>query len=130
MNAICASTALVIDFAALDARCMRNAALMQRILNKFKVQLEDDLTRLYRAADSGNAIEAAELAHRIKGTAGSVEAIRLRENATVAERFALDGRLAELRQWLVQLTADQSDINVEIGGCLNSFKTSSTLIEA
>ncbi len=105
----------VLDFTALDARCLGNTALVDRVLMKFTRQLEDDLTKLEQAVHKQDAMLAAELAHRIRGTAGSVEARRLCQNASQAEKYALEGSLMELISCLDRLQCDRSDLFELIG---------------
>jgi HPt (histidine-containing phosphotransfer) domain-containing protein len=96
-----------LDLEALKVRCMGNLALVERVLAKFTGQLDADLDELELAIEMHNADQAAQLAHRIKGTAGSVSARHLYENASRAEQRAQDKQLAELPSDLRQMRNDR-----------------------
>jgi HPt (histidine-containing phosphotransfer) domain-containing protein len=96
-----------LDLEALKARCLGNLALVERVLAKLTGQLDADLNELERAIETQNADLAAQLAHRIKGTAGSVAAAQLYENASRAEQRARDEQLAELPNDLERMRTDR-----------------------
>jgi HPt (histidine-containing phosphotransfer) domain-containing protein len=98
----------VLDFEDLKARCLGNMALVERVLSKFTGQLDQDLDALEAAIHSGDAPEAAQLAHRIKGIAASVAARSLFDNASSTEQRALDNGLAELPEHLNRLRGERS----------------------
>jgi HPt (histidine-containing phosphotransfer) domain-containing protein len=96
-----------IDLEALKVRCLGNLALVERVLCKFTGQLDADLDALEQAIVSNNAEQAAQLAHRIKGTAGSVSAKPLYEHASRAEQRALEAELDGLPNDLEQMRNDR-----------------------
>jgi HPt (histidine-containing phosphotransfer) domain-containing protein len=99
-----------LDLEALKVRCLGNLALVERVLSKFTSQLDVDLAELERAIESRDVTEAAQVAHRIKGTAGSVSAQDLYENAMHAEQRALDMQLTELPRDLERMRGNQKKI--------------------
>lgn len=98
----------VIDLEALKERCLGNLNLVERVLAKFTGQVDADLDELEQAITNQDATKAAQLAHRIKGIAGSVEARQLYEDATVAEQRALENRLSDLNSDLTRLRSDRT----------------------
>ena len=109
-----------LDLAALKERCMGNLALVERILAKVAGQLDADLSALERAIESRNAEQAAKLAHRIKGTAGSISARHLYLHATLAEQRAHDQPLDDLAIDLARMRSDR----LEIVEAIERFKIS------
>ena len=102
---------LPIDLEALQARCLGNLDLVDRVLAKFTTQVDADLDDLERAIEAGNAEQAAHLAHRIKGIAGSVEARDLYADAALAEEVALEKRLGDLADFLRRMRGDRSEVS-------------------
>jgi HPt (histidine-containing phosphotransfer) domain-containing protein len=115
MNESASELETVINFEALEQRCLGNLGLMERVLAKFLNQLEADLLLLERAVEEGNAIDAAEIAHRMKGTAGSVEAPQLHRDAAQCEQAALLERHEELPELLRNIQFDRSELTAAIG---------------
>jgi len=101
---------LPIDLEALQARCLGNLDLVDRVLAKFTTQVDSDLDDLERAIEAGNAEQAAQLAHRIKGIAGSVEARDLYADAALAEEVALERRLGDLPDFLKRMRGDRTQV--------------------
>jgi HPt (histidine-containing phosphotransfer) domain-containing protein len=99
-----------LDWEALKVRCLGNMALVDRVLAKFTGQLTADLDELERAIISEDAEQAAQLAHRIKGTAGSVSARHLYENASRAEQRATNGQLSVLPEDLRRMREDRLEL--------------------
>jgi HPt (histidine-containing phosphotransfer) domain-containing protein len=99
-----------IDLEALQARCLGNLDLVDRVLARFATQVDADLDDLERAIKAGNAEQAAYLAHRIKGVAGSVEARDLYTDAALAEEVALEKRLADLPDFLRRMRGDRTEV--------------------
>jgi HPt (histidine-containing phosphotransfer) domain-containing protein len=99
-----------LDLEALKARCMGNLALVERVLAKFTGQLDNDLDAFERAIETDNAEQAAQLAHRIKGTAGSVAAGHLYLNASLAEQRAQVKQVAELSSDLARMRNDRLEL--------------------
>jgi HPt (histidine-containing phosphotransfer) domain-containing protein len=104
----------VLDMEALKVRCLGNLELVERVLGKFNKQLDLDLVALERAIQAHDATEAAQVAHRIKGTAGSVSARNLHENASRTEQRALDMQLAELPRDLERMRSDRAKLQKTI----------------
>jgi len=102
---------LPIDLEALQARCLGNLDLVDRVLAKFTTQVDADLDDLERAIEAGNAEQAAHLAHRIKGIAGSVEARDLYADAALSEEVALEKRLGDLADFLKRMRGDRSEVS-------------------
>jgi HPt (histidine-containing phosphotransfer) domain-containing protein len=102
--------ASVIDLEVLKERCLGNLDLVDRVLAKFTGQVDADLDALDRAIHEQNPAKAAQLAHRIKGIAGSVEARQLYADASRTEQFALDNCVGELPGELVRLRNDQTTL--------------------
>ena len=100
----------VLDWEALKTRCLGNLALVDRVLAKFTGQLTADLDALERAIISEDAVQAAQLAHRIKGTAGSVSARHLYDNASRAEQRATSGQLSVLPEDLRRMREDRLEL--------------------
>ena len=96
-----------IDWPALEARCLGNLDLVERVAARFARQLDGDLAALECAIRSGDAPAAAQFAHRIKGMSANMEARRLKERAAAAEELALAARLDELGECLTQLQRDR-----------------------
>ena len=102
---------LPIDLEALQTRCLGNLDLVDRVLAKFTTQVDSDLDDLERAIEAGNAEQAAQLAHRIKGIAGSVEARDLYADAALAEEIALEKRLGDLPDFLKRMRGDRTQVS-------------------
>lgn len=103
---------LPIDLEALQARCLGNLDLVDRVLAKFTTQVDADLDELEQAIGAGNADQAANLAHRIKGIAGSVEARDLYADAALAEEIALEKRLGDLPDFLRRMRGDRTEVTL------------------
>jgi HPt (histidine-containing phosphotransfer) domain-containing protein len=99
-----------LDLEALKSRCLGNLALVERVLAKFTGQLDADLNELERAIETHNADQAAQLAHRIKGTAGNVAAQQLYETASRAEQRARNQQLAELPNDLERMRSERLEL--------------------
>ncbi len=100
----------VLDLEELKSRCLGNMDLVERVLTKFAGQLDRDLVELETAIASGDASQAAHLAHRIKGIAASVAARSLFHDASHAEEHALENELDELPEYLARLQDDRSKL--------------------
>jgi HPt (histidine-containing phosphotransfer) domain-containing protein len=107
---------IVLDLEALKVRCLGNLSLVERVLAKFAGQLDADLVELERAIQSHDATQAAQVAHRIKGSAGSIAARNLYENASRTEMRALDMQLAELPRELKRMQSDRGVLLETIAG--------------
>jgi HPt (histidine-containing phosphotransfer) domain-containing protein len=99
-----------IDFNALVARCLGNTQLVDRVIGKFNVQVDADLAALEQAIDGGDCDAAMQVAHRLKGIAGSVGGKRLFQNASEAEQLALENQLDKLPEYLERMRDDRQQI--------------------
>src|SRR4051812_8874617 len=90
----------VFDREALTSRCLGNETLVERVLQKFTVQLESDVAKLARALEAGDWNEFSLVAHRIKGMAANVEARELSRTAALAENTVSSGNQAGLAECL------------------------------
>lgn len=85
-----------IDRAGGIARLMGDAALFARVLARFGKDYRDAGARIREALAAGDAELAQRLAHTLKGAAGMIEAVALREAAQALEQVLRrgDDRLA------------------------------------
>jgi HPt (histidine-containing phosphotransfer) domain-containing protein len=97
----------VFDLEALKARCLNNLNLVDRVLIKFAVQVDADLVELEQAVHAGNASDAANMAHRIKGMTASIEARSMSQGADCCERTALAAATDQLPALLNRLREDR-----------------------
>jgi HPt (histidine-containing phosphotransfer) domain-containing protein len=93
-------TADVIDLESLETRCLGNVQLVERVLNKFAVQLDADLAVLEEALEAHDAETFRATAHRLKGMSANVEAWPLHQCAKEAEELALTQDLDDLAEQL------------------------------
>jgi HPt (histidine-containing phosphotransfer) domain-containing protein len=91
----------------LKSRCLGNAALLERVLQTFTVQLDADLKQLQQAFSTGDTSTCAQLSHRIKGMAANVEARSLSRHAASAEQFARASSLPELSEHLERMQQER-----------------------
>ncbi len=97
----------LVDIEALKSRCLGNAALLDRVLQTFTMQLDADLRQLQQAFSQGDANACARLSHRIKGMAANVEAKSLSRHAAVAEQYAREHCLHRLSEQLACMQQDR-----------------------
>jgi HPt (histidine-containing phosphotransfer) domain-containing protein len=90
----------VIDLESLEARCLGSLQLLERVLNKFTVQLEADLATLEQALQARDTELIRAVAHRLKGMSANVEAWPLHECAKEAEELAQRHDVDELAERL------------------------------
>ena len=96
----------LVDIETLKSRCLGNAALLDRVLQTFTIQLDADLRQLQQAFSQGDANACARLSHRIKGMAANVEARSLSRHAAVAEQYAREHCLHRLSEQLACMQQD------------------------
>jgi HPt (histidine-containing phosphotransfer) domain-containing protein len=77
-----------IDFGSLQARCLGNVQLVERVLKKFTVELEASLVALEKAVEGRDSHTFGAVAHRLKGMSANVAAWPLHECARQAEELA------------------------------------------
>ena len=92
-------------------RCLHDANIVQRVLEKYQQQMPGLLTDIRRQLDSANAVEVARLAHSVKGASANVSAEAVR---TLAYELELAGRNAALEG--TGATLDR--LNAEMARCL------------
>jgi len=78
-------TAAGIDLAAGLERVMGDHDLFLRVLGRFATDYRDLTARLHAALDAQDAVLAQRIAHTLKGAAGMIEAVRLRDLALEVE---------------------------------------------
>jgi HPt (histidine-containing phosphotransfer) domain-containing protein len=82
---------------------MGNLCFAERILSKFESRFDGELRHLERSQAEQDAHEVAEIAHRLKGSAGSVSASGLADISARIEDLAKSHRFAEISPCLVLL---------------------------
>ncbi len=89
---------------ALQARGARQT-LIDDLLAVFRVQAEEISDHLRTALDESDLTRVREVAHKFKGSCGSIGASRLATRARVAELAAREGRLADAAAACAALSA-------------------------
>lgn len=79
------------------ARCVGRTELVQRVVNSFLQQLDQDIPELAGTLDDGNTEDARKVAHRIKGASANVAAEDIRAAAEELEHLASQQQLDEAR---------------------------------
>jgi HPt (histidine-containing phosphotransfer) domain-containing protein len=88
------------------ARLMGDAALFARVLGRFRNEYRQTAAGIRGALDTGDTALALRLVHTLKGAAGMIEALPLRQEAQALEQILRGGagdpcqRLARLEQAL------------------------------
>ena len=95
-----------IEMSSLLRRCMGKPDLAQRLVRKFMSQTASDIVDLRQATGEGNVERVRMIAHRIKGSAANVSALRVRDSAGRLETFARGGRPESFAECLDQLGRD------------------------
>jgi HPt (histidine-containing phosphotransfer) domain-containing protein len=96
--------------AELLARCLGRLDRVQRVLDAYIAQLNDDLVQLDVELQAGNAVQVARLAHRIKGASANASAESIRAEAESIERLANANQLGELHGCIGRLRAELSQV--------------------
>jgi signal transduction histidine kinase/DNA-binding response OmpR family regulator len=96
----------VVDYDALVERCMGNVPLAQRLVTKFREQVENDLEALRLAIAGGDKDQAAFHAHRMKGAAANLSAEGIRSAAAIIESKARSGDMSGAADTLDSLEAE------------------------
>jgi PAS domain S-box-containing protein len=86
---------IVFDHADFVRRMMDDADLAQSIAAEFLSSLENDLQELQRMMQAGDVTAVGKMAHRIKGAAGNVSAVRLARTAANLESDCKTGVSAQ-----------------------------------
>lgn len=104
----------VIQYDELLERCMGNQAFAQRVLDRFRERFADDLEELERQLNSGDAMQASKLAHRLKGAAANVSAESLSQLAADIEACSRQGQLEQAESPLRELLDSWPRVTAEI----------------
>jgi HPt (histidine-containing phosphotransfer) domain-containing protein len=103
---------------------MGRAELLERVLQTFQRHFGHDLEQLeddYRAA---NAVEVANVAHRMKGASANVSALELSRIASEIERLARLGNLNEMTPLLHDLRQEWTRFRESAGDVLSEASLS------
>jgi len=92
-----------LDVQALLDRCMRDVSVIIAVLERFEAQASDDLQRLTACIDERDARSTANIAHALKGAAGTISASTLCNVAAELEQMASAGDLDDAAARLGQL---------------------------
>lgn len=84
---------LVFDHDAFAKRCVYDDELQEEIIRGSFPDIERHLARVEAAFEKGNAEELERSAHALKGTSGTLSALRLREKAQAIELAAKNSAL-------------------------------------
>jgi two-component system sensor histidine kinase/response regulator len=109
-----ASDAPPLDLAALERRCMGDAAFARRILKKFAARLEDDITRIEGCLTREDSDEGRAEAHALKGAAGNVSAIGLQRAAASLEAALAAGDLEAANVALPRVRAQAREFQLAL----------------
>lgn len=121
-----AGAAPAIDFAAALERVMGERDLLLRVLARFAGDYRDVAPRLHAALVAHDSVQAQRIAHTLKGAAGMIDAVALRQRAlelelalrsdagapTIALVKALDAELARVLKEVEALLAAPQDMPV------------------
>jgi PAS domain S-box-containing protein len=100
-----------LNVSELSARCMNNIDFTRRILGKFQDRVAEDLAALARTLADKKMVEAAQLAHSLKGAAANLAAPAVRATAAEVETLSRAGDMAQAEEALRRL-------RVEVDRCL------------
>ena len=105
-----------IDYDSLLQRCVGNAGVMEKILNKFQEQVQQDMDKLTSSVRAADAEQITLLAHALKGAAGNLSAESLREVAAQLEQLGRSGDLEQAEEHCARL-------HQEVQRCLDYLST-------
>ena len=91
------------------ARCVGRLDLVQRVLDAYTSQMEEDIPQLLSELEVGNSSGAARIAHRIKGASANAAVETLRNDAEEIERLARAAELKQASSRVHQLKQDWSE---------------------
>jgi HPt (histidine-containing phosphotransfer) domain-containing protein len=86
----------VVDLDGLVNRCMGNIELAQRVLEKFRQRLPEELAELEEALRLGDMEKLARTAHRIRGSSATMSAEGLATAAAGVEDAGRQGRAIDV----------------------------------
>ena len=85
---------------------MNNIDLVGKILSKFETQAVEDLAEMDRSLNSGDAEKSTRIAHTLKGVAGNLSALSLRQAAAQLEQLLRESKLGEANAGLDALRVE------------------------
>ncbi len=97
------SVSLIFDRAALLERLMDDEGLAETIIAVFWDDMPKQLAALRSYVENGQAEQAGDQAHKIKGAAGNIAALALQETASDMERAGKAGDMVSLQRLLPEL---------------------------
>ncbi|MCE9604258.1 MAG: ammonium transporter [Planctomycetia bacterium] len=100
-------------------RCQGDRKFAGRVLAKFQKRLPEDLLALEQAATAGDRDAIKRHAHQLKGCAGNVGAVRLKECAALLEMQA--AQTGAIDSSMRRLRVEVGSCLHEVGGLLNEF---------
>jgi len=95
-----------LDFAALRARCLGDAAFANTLVGQFEQTLPETLRALVESVETGNWDQARQLAHRLKGAAATLGATEITRSAIRLEQLSKAQHAAGARTELGRLQAE------------------------
>ncbi|MGN6367677.1 MAG: response regulator [Phycisphaerae bacterium] len=87
-------------------RCMSDAGVVGRVLQKFKEHAPMTLAELQKKVEARDAAETKRLAHGMKGAAANISAEKLREIALELEKLGHEAQLSAATEVVKQLDAE------------------------
>jgi HPt (histidine-containing phosphotransfer) domain-containing protein len=99
----------------LVARCLGRLDRVQRVLDAYFAQMDEDISHIKRELEVGNTSEIVRIAHRIKGASANAAVESLRSEAEAIERLAQANQLAEIRDCIGRLQDDLQSITDSLG---------------
>ena len=91
------------------ARCVGRLDLVQRVLDAYATQMEEDIPKLLAELEVGNSSDVARIAHRIKGASANAAVEALRSDAEEIELLARADQLNQASSRAGQLKQDWSE---------------------
>jgi HPt (histidine-containing phosphotransfer) domain-containing protein len=79
---------------------------VQRVLDVYVAQMDQDIARLDSEWQAGNSLEVAKIAHRIKGASANAAVESIRADAESIERLVAANQLDELPGCMDRLKQD------------------------
>jgi Amt family ammonium transporter len=114
-----ASTDAAINYESLLSRCMGDAALLQRVVQKFQDKSHDTWAQLVAGFNAGDVAATTRLAHGLKGAAANLSAVTL---ATLSEQLEELGHTGDLSS--AQATLDK--LGAELKRCQEELQKVAT----
>ncbi len=105
----------IFDRALLPKRLMGDEELAHTICTMFIEDTPQQLSAIEQALEQGDLVEVGKLAHRLKGAAANLTAVRVQQIAHEMERAGNAGHSSLLVNLLPQLQQAFSKLKVEMG---------------